>query len=328
MDSCSCTKGTLTLAGDILIRKSSPAHEALVHEAFNTSAVFGTLFPRISQSDIFFFNFESTLSENAQPRDSYLPSHFYINSGPELLPFLQNLNPNSVCSLANNHIGDYGKDAMVETRSSLERSGLKTVGVGIKADLSHPLVLTSKDTRITFLAFTDLLPVSYFAGETPGAYQLTAENLMRGIDAARRVADIVVVSLHTVANISDPFSEAPDHAQERFGLLAAQEGAHLVVGHQPHGIQHVARKEGALIFHSLGALVYNPKASSLYKEGQRFYNGTQFYGGSLLRVNYCVHGIEIVEWLPTICKFEGEVLRVREGTFLNKLKARSFLLLK
>ena len=329
MNSCSCLKGTLTFAGDILIRKGGKVHESIVQQNSNPRNIFGSLFSYIEKSEFFLFNFEGALCTDRPPRSSRLPSLFYIRTDPELLPFFQNIHPASICSLANNHIADYGKDAIWETISNFEKAAIRTIGVGYANDLDHPLVIKKAGVSVAFLAFTDLLAPDYFANDTKGVYGLTSENIKRAIAAAKLEADVIVVSLHTSAFVSTKFRDTPDHAQLRWSSIAADCGADLIVGHHPHGIQNVERRGRSTIFHSIGAFIYNPETSKLYPQKHPYHNGTQFHGGSLLKVGFCKHGIDVIDWIATECEFDKDGnFRVIRAGYLQQLKARALLLLK
>ncbi len=326
---CRCKKGSVSLVGDVLLRTGSEAYAAIAADAFSAQKLLGRLLDRVQAADVLFFNQEGAIADAGERRDAFYPEHFYIRAGGEALTLLSSFNRNQpVASLANNHIADFGIAGMEKTKVSLEAAGVRTVGLGTEEQLDDAPVVEVAGARIAFLAFTDLLPASFFAqAGKMGAFRLTETNLKRAIAAAKSNADLIVVSLHTVANIASRFTELPDHTQTRFAHIAADAGAHLVIGHQPHGVQYVERRSRGLIFHSLGAFIYNPNTSSIYPKGHPFHFGTQFYGGSILELFACKHGFTIKRLTPTRCVLAHGTLRVVTGTLRQKIKAWSFLLL-
>jgi poly-gamma-glutamate synthesis protein (capsule biosynthesis protein) len=101
------------------------------------------------------------------------------------------------------------------------------------------------------------------------------------IRAARRQADIVIVSLHWGIE----YAHQPQESQVRIAhdLIAA--GADLVIGHHTHTPQPVERYRGGLIAYSLGNFVFDPAG-----EGGR--------NGLLLQCTVTRRGVESYSVLP------------------------------
>lgn len=329
-DRCGCAQTKIALAGDILLRTGSRAYQSIVDHGLDAKNILGPFSEPVSQADIFFYNQSGAITRETTRRDTLYPEHFYLRAEPEAIAFLSSLRAaRTVASLANNNTADFGLRGLQETKQLLEAAHIRTVGVGTEEEMTSPVIVETNGLKVGFLAFTDLLPSAYFAQpKQEGVFRLTEENVRRGTRAAKRLADIVVISLHTVANSAAPFRAAPDHAQLRFAYAAADEGAHLVVGHQPHGLQYIERRNGALIFHSLGAFIYNPDTSSLYPKGHPLHFGTQFYGGALLTVSACKHGVRMKRLQTTRCVYEKGALKVVSGTLRQNIDAWSFRVLK
>lgn len=103
-------------------------------------------------------NLESTLSMSGPPRqgtDSF-GADTSVLEGLRLAGF-------DLLSVANNHLGDFGNAAIVETLDTLDDAGFRTVGAGPDlAKAGEPLVVTVHGVRVGFVA-TDSI------GETPAA---------------------------------------------------------------------------------------------------------------------------------------------------------------
>ena len=146
---------TTTVTGDIMLGRRVGTS---LERRRDPSAVFRPLAERLASADITIGNLESTLSRSGQPTqggDSF-------GADPSVLEGLR-LAGFDALSLANNHLGDFGEAAIVETIQRLERADFRTVGAG--ADLARaarPLVISVDGVRIGFVA-TDSI------GETPAA---------------------------------------------------------------------------------------------------------------------------------------------------------------
>jgi poly-gamma-glutamate synthesis protein (capsule biosynthesis protein) len=145
-------------------------------------------------------------------------------------------------TLANNHALDYGADALLDTLSLLEKTGIGAVGAGENEELARaPCRLRCGDLIIRLVGFSDH-PSAFAAGpDRPGvAFTELSSGLPGWVrDAAGPDPDgheTVVVSPHWGPNmVVEPLPGVRQAADE---LLAA--GAALVAGHSAHVFQGVA----------------------------------------------------------------------------------------
>lgn len=75
-----------------------------------------------------------------------------------------------VLNLANNHAGDDGMTALLDTVRAVRSAGAVPVGAGATlAAARRPQVVTRLGLRIAFVGFSDIGPSSFFAGpSSPG----------------------------------------------------------------------------------------------------------------------------------------------------------------
>src|SRR3989344_4042591 len=137
-----------------------------------------------------------------------------------------------ILSLANNHIGDWGEEAIDDTALRLERAGIVSVG----RDYS-PKILNIHGVKIAFLAF----------------FNAPEAEIKKSVEFAKLNADIVVASFH----FGDEYEKAPNKFQKKIALLAVDTGANLVIGHHPHIIQPIEEYNGGYIAYSLGDFVFD-----------------------------------------------------------------------
>ncbi len=165
-----------------------------------------------------------------------------------------------VLTLANNHMGDYGDGALLETLDVLSANNLRYCGAGPDLQTARqPAIVKSRNAHIAVLAYSKTYPFEFFAGEgDPGTVNGISEIFVPDIRAARQRADLVVVSFHW----SGELVTEPREYQERIGKQAIDAGAHLVFGHHPHVLQGIEVYKGKIIAYSLGNFVFGSGSES------------------------------------------------------------------
>lgn len=216
---------------------------------------------RIRDADIAVGNLESTLSDAGPPQQG--GDSFAVPPGT--LQGLARLGFDAM-SLANNHTGDFGVPAMLESVAAFRDSPVRPFGAGADlAEASRPAIVSHEGVRFGFLGFNAI-------GETPRATRSSAGALsvrmpprtgplnradLRFVtDAVRRLAgrvDVVVVLPHW----GTQYTHVAEPVQSQVGRALVQAGADLVVGGHPHWVQGLEPVGDAVIAHSLGNLVFD-----------------------------------------------------------------------
>lgn len=162
-----------------------------------------------------------------------------------------------VLSLANNHIGDWGFEALHDTAARLVAAGIAPVGVTAPA-ASSTAFLTVGDAKVAFLAFADFEP--QYRGQKAAPFISFAEEeaVRSAIRAARESADLVAAAFHW----GDEYLKDPNARQEKLAHLAVDAGADLVVGSHPHILQPLEEYRGKYIAYSLGNFVFDQNFSA------------------------------------------------------------------
>ncbi len=161
-------------------------------------------------------------------------------------------------SLANNHSGDFGKDAFAEQLGLLRKAGLPYFGGGENAAEAHkPWIVERNGLRIALLGYGEYKPRSFEASATrPGvAWSGEDDDVISDIIAARQVyhADLVIPYLHWGWE-GEPM---PSARLREFSQRMLDAGADMVVGSHPHVTQGVEYYKGKLIVYSLGNFLFN-----------------------------------------------------------------------
>jgi D-alanyl-D-alanine carboxypeptidase len=252
----------------------------------NASGDFSFHFKNISESlrdaDILFGNLEGPISENGSRRGSV----YSFRMPPETLKALYD-EGFDIMSLANNHMGDYGREAMEDTFEHLKRAGIKYVGAGssIKKAL-EPTIIERGGLKVGYLAFSDVGPKWMSASVNSSGILIANESdLTESIRQANTSTDILVVSFH----FGEEYETSSHSRQQKLARMAIDEGANIVIGHHPHVVQEVERYNGGVIAYSLGNFIFDQAFSKDTKEGL------------MLTINVSEDGIEAVE--PVKIKF-------------------------
>ncbi|MFA6472266.1 MAG: CapA family protein [Candidatus Latescibacterota bacterium] len=204
----------------------------------------------IQSYDLAFCNLEGPLSSRKKP--SIEKMRFCADSSSvEVLK----RSGFDIYSIANNHMLDYGRRALMETRSILETNGLIGVGAGKnKNEAVAARIIETKGTKVAFLAFTT---VSNYGTQLPENLPCPAiadsATVADEITKCRSRADIVIVSFHWGVE----YSRLPSAEQIQLAHLSIDCGADLVIGHHPHVIQSIEKYKGKFILYSLGNFAFD-----------------------------------------------------------------------
>lgn len=281
------TVTTVTIVGDVMLgrrvgdvaeQRGDPAH------ALRPMA------RRLASADLTIGNLESTLSEAGPPTqggDSFAAPPG-VRAGLRAAGF-------DALSLANNHAGDFGDGALLETIALLEQADLRTFGAG--RDLrraARPLVLEHDGVRFGLVGFNAIGETPEAGPGAPGALSvsmpprtgpLDERELVRVERLVRRLAartDAVVVLPHW----GTQYTHRPEPVQGQVAGRLVRAGADLVVGGHPHWVQGAALRGDALVVHSLGNFVFDMDFA------------TQTMEGLVLEATFWDGVLRGVEWVP------------------------------
>ena len=159
-------------------------------------------------------------------------------------------------SVANNHSGDFGRDAFMETLAHLRSVDIAAFGGGANLTEAHtPYWITKNGIRIAVLGYDEFKPRSFEAGATwPGVAWSEDSAVVADIRAAKAAgADVVIPFMHWGWE-REP---QPSQRQRDLARLMVQAGADAVVGSHPHVTQGADMVLGKPVIWSLGNLVFD-----------------------------------------------------------------------
>ncbi|GAA1777493.1 hypothetical protein GCM10009795_024580 [Nocardioides hankookensis] len=241
---------TLTVVGDIMLGRRVTGLPVLE-----------PMSDRLASADITIGNLESTLSDAGPPTQGGDSFH----APPEVRRDLR-LAGFDALGLANNHAGDYGDEALVETVRLLQESGRPTFGAGADlAEARRPVVLERNGVRFGFTGFNAIGETPEAGPGRPGALSISMpprtgpldrrelRRVLGDVRRLRRHVDVVVVVPHW----GTQYTHRPEPIQHQVARALVTAGADLVVGGHPHWVQGAEQVGDALVVHSLGNFVFD-----------------------------------------------------------------------
>jgi len=236
----------LVAVGDILLCRT-------VEERMNQHGVefpFAVAGDLLRSADIALGDLECPLSTRGEPIDK----RFLFRAHPRNLAALPWAGVDLV-SLANNHLLDFGEEAMKDTLEGLEDSKILYVGAGLSEEEAHrPVIMEVRGVKIAFLAYAAIRWKG--SPEVPTETRVAFAEIDRVREDVRRAkeqADLVIVIMH----LGTEYQSQPDAEQLAVSQAAVEAGATLVIGHHPHLVQETTPYLEGFIAYSLGDFVFD-----------------------------------------------------------------------
>jgi poly-gamma-glutamate capsule biosynthesis protein CapA/YwtB (metallophosphatase superfamily) len=242
--------------------------------------MFGELTPIIKGADIAVANLEFALIDGGQP----VRGKIYPHKAPtSILPALADAGFDAF-NLANNHMLDYGPEALVNTLDLLDGAGIGRFGAGYDlGEASKPLIIERQGLRVGLLGATSTLPIGFSATEAlPGVNPLKVitryrhfrnpeeypgtsllvetepmaddlERICADVQFLASKVDLVLVYQHW----GESMNELVHSFQRAIAHAVIDVGAAGVFGGHQHVISAVEFYRGVPIIHGMGNLVFD-----------------------------------------------------------------------
>lgn len=200
----------------------------------------------LSQFDLVIGNLEAPFSLNERPVGGKSAT---VKAHPANIGLLTALGVTHV-TLANNHIGDFGRGAYERTKTCLEEAGVEWFGTEGKQ-----IYIERGGEKIALLGFCsyNTNPSAIPAGSGGGLNYLDAQAVQ---DAVRRNAWNGFLSILAVHS-GQEHVHMPSSDDVRFARGLADVADFVYYGHHPHVVQGHERIDGSAIFYSLGNFVFD-----------------------------------------------------------------------
>jgi poly-gamma-glutamate capsule biosynthesis protein CapA/YwtB (metallophosphatase superfamily) len=212
---------------------------------------FSNFAPLFEKADLTIGNLECVVGSMGEAEQK----PFVLRANPKVLPILKRHFDG--LSLANNHTGDYGPQALSKMIDLLDGAGIKHFGAGKEIRSAHePLIIELKGKRIAILGYDIFLPRSFEAlDDRPGTAWGENDYVVADIKRAKEFykADIVITYPHW----GWEYEKIASVSQVRLAHLMIDGGADAVIGGHPHVTQNIEIYQGKPIFYSLGNFVFD-----------------------------------------------------------------------
>lgn len=216
---------------------------------------------QLAAADVTVGNLESTLSTDGRPTqggDSF-GADPAVMEGLKLAGF-------DVLSLSNNHFGDFGRRAMLESLEILNDSEIEAVGGGRDlAQARAPVIVEREGVRIGFIGTDSIGETPRARRSSPGTNRIDAPPRTGPLDrgALDRVSDDIraldadVDLVVVLAHWGDQYTNEPVRSQRTLSRAFVDAGADVVVGGHPHWVQGWETIQESTVVHSLGNFVFD-----------------------------------------------------------------------
>ncbi len=242
---------TLAFTGDINFSEGYPTTRHLDSCANGIEDCFSAdLLDLMRGMDIMMINNEFTYSTRGEP----LPGKTYtFRAKPDRAKLLHAFGTD-IANLANNHVFDYGPEALLDTIEALDQEGIPHVGAGANIeDASKPYYFVCNGRKIAIVSATQIERSTNYTKEatedSPGVLKtLNPDRFVQVIEGADKKSDCVIAVVHwgTEGNSS--------YGQDQVKLAQAfvDAGADAIIGGHTHCLQGVEIMDGVPIIYSLG----------------------------------------------------------------------------
>jgi len=214
----------------------------------------------LSLADLSIADFENPAPDNF----AYHPAGNTFSADPALVVGLANAGIDWV-SLANNHIGDYGDQGILDTLQNLDTYGIAHGGAEANlAAARDASLLQARGVTVGILAYDTIKPADAATADGPGSNEMSVARVRADVGAARAAgAQLVIVFAHWGAD----YTATTTAAQRTLAHAAIDAGADLVIGSHTHWAGGIELYKGRPIFYSLGDFIFGLARSEQTEEG-------------------------------------------------------------
>ena len=230
-----------------------------------SSSILSEINSYIEGSDFIIPNLECPLADENKHKPIKKSGPNLICS-PEHISFLKKMKANAV-TLANNHIGDFGPEAVKDTLDLLKRNNILYAGAGENIDKAYQPCRFEKDNVSVSVLSVCENEFGIATHDTYGSAGYNPRTLLKVICAEKKISDYVIVVFHG-GNEFNPLP-SPDTV-ERYRHICDM-GADAIIATHTHCPQGYEVYDGKPIVYSMGNFLF--PSGSPREEADSWYYG-------------------------------------------------------
>jgi poly-gamma-glutamate capsule biosynthesis protein CapA/YwtB (metallophosphatase superfamily) len=232
----------------------------------------GDTLPILLGADCRICNLECVISDRGTPWSAYRKA-FHFRSAAKNVAVLRAARINAV-SLANNHVLDYGYEALEEMLENLVRNDIAWSGAGRNFDEASRIATIDIDGRkLGLLAFTDNEPDWEATSDLAGIFYVPVDlgdscvkTLLDVVRRCKDAVDLLIVSAHWGPN----WGYAPPKEHVALGHALVDAGANIVFGHSCHVFRGIEMYRGRPILYGAGNFVDDYAVDEIERNDESF----------------------------------------------------------
>ena len=302
----------IALTGDVMLGRLVDQY-VIRNQSIGADRIWSDVLPLMLKADRRLINLECVISDGGR---EWRPDSkaFHFRAHPPAIDFLRAAKIDCV-TLANNHVLDYGTDALLECLTLLDRAGIKRTGAGASlAEALTPAIVDMPQCRLGIVSLTDNEQeweagekkpgINYVAYDEKGLTEPYRSRLTQVLKQIRRQTDLAIVSAHVGPNWGSPSAAMQVLAHQIIDL-----GADLYWGHSNHTPQGIELYKGKAILYSTGDFIDDYAVDSIERNDLSFLFTVELERGRIARID--LHPVRIEDLYVRLAKDQ-------ELTFLQR----------
>ena len=211
----------------------------------------------LSSADLFLFNLESSLMPDEELPFRNIQNGVYI-APASALNFFDQIKSIKVASIANNHFGQHGKQAIDFSLAQLKLKGIEITGLN-----NQPLHLQIGNNNVKIWGVS-LIKDNFYSG---GYFNSTYEELIEAMHLpAKEKDEIRIISIHW----GEEYVTLQNESQKQLARDLSESGFDFILGHHPHVAQPMQQIGPTRVIYSHGNFIFDQDFSRVTQTGLIF----------------------------------------------------------
>lgn len=247
-------EASLLFAGDVCLEEEDFVLDYYDEVQDLEKCISPEILKRTNAADVFLLNHEYCISDRGEPLEG---KYYTFRAEPKRMKLIEEMGTDIV-SLANNHVYDYGAEALLDTAELLEKAGIAYVGGGRDIDeAKQPVYFIVNGVKVGYVAASRAEKTRYTPQaekDEPGVLLMYESEEFAGvIENASKECDYLIAYVHWGTEDSDRFEDYQHEQAEE--LLRS--GADIIIGSHPHVLQGIEYIDGKPVVYSMGDFWFN-----------------------------------------------------------------------